>query len=394
MTSSPPPSGPRSDNPDDFQTVARSFAERLHRARQRMDELDVDVLLVSRGGDLPWLTGYAAMPLERITMLVLAGDELPVLVVPALEEPRVHRMDDLFAVRPWLDTESPLDLVTELVGSRSGGCIALSDQEWARTLLGLQERMPGTTFVPASAVTAPIRAVKDDLEIEMLSRAAAGADRVAAAIQGSQIQFVGRREADVAQEIAERLIAEGHHRVDFTIVASGPNGASPHHDSGSRVIERGETVVCDFGGQMLVPGTDVGYCSDITRTVVTGPVPAEVAECYEVLHRAQEAAVQSAAAGVPAEDVDRAARAVITAAGLGDAFIHRTGHGIGVETHEDPYVVEGNATPLVPGNAFSVEPGIYHPGRFGMRLEDIVVATPFGPQRLNNAEHGLVSIEG
>lgn len=383
----PEPAGPGAAQP-----VARSFADRLRRTQARMVELGVDALLVSRGGDLPWLTGYAAMPLERLTMLVIRPEETPVLLVPALEEARVHRFDNLFSVRPWFDVEEPLDLVVELVGSGSD-LIGLSDQAWARTLLGLQDRMPGTRFTIASAVTAPIRAVKDELEMEMLSKAGRAADEVARAVQASEVLFVGRTEAAVAREIAERLIAGGHDRVDFTIVASGPNGASPHHDSGERVIQRGEAVVCDFGGQVLVPGTDVGYCSDITRTVVTGPVPPEIERCYQVLQQAQEAGVQAALSGVPAEQVDRAARAVIAAAGLGDAFIHRTGHGIGVETHEDPYVVEGNASPLVAGNVFSVEPGIYIPGRFGMRLEDIVAATVSGPVRLNNAAHELVSID-
>lgn len=379
--------------PVDTGAVVRSFSERLSRSRVQMSEVAVKVLLVSHGGDLPWLTGYAAMPLERVTMLVVREDEAPVLFVPALEAPRVKQRDELFVLRPWMEDEDPLDLVSDMVGTTSSDRIGLSDQSWSRTLLGLQERIPKAKFVTASTVTAPLRAVKDELEVEMLSRAGGAADRVASAIQASDVQFVGRSEAAVARELGERLVAEGHSRVDFTIVGSGPNSASPHHDSGDRVIGEGETVVCDFGGHMLVPGTDVGYSSDITRTVVTGPVLAEVAECYAVLRRAQEAAVEAAVAGVPAEDVDGVARSIIASAGLGDAFIHRTGHGIGIETHEDPYIVRGNASPLVVGNAFSVEPGIYQPGRFGMRLEDIVVATAEGPRRLNNASRELVSVE-
>lgn len=374
--------------------ILRSFADRLSRVRERMSEIGADALLLSYGGDLPWLTGYVAMPLERITMLVVREGEHPVLLVPALEEARVVRHDELFGVKPWTDSENPLDIVSDLVGEKDSGRAALSDQAWSRTLLGLQERLPKTRFVTASVVTAPIRAVKDDLEIEMLARAGRAADRVADAIQASEVPFVGRTERAVAAEIGQRLIAEGHNRVDFTIVGSGPNGASPHHDSGARVIQENETVVCDFGGHVLVPGTDVGYCSDITRTIVTGTVSGEVAETYAVLREAQEAAVEAATSGVPAEDVDRVARSIIEAAGLGDAFIHRTGHGIGIETHEEPYIVTGNTLPLVVGNAFSVEPGIYHAGRFGMRLEDIVVATATGPRRLNNAPRDLACIGG
>jgi len=216
---------------------------------------------------------------------------------------------------------------------------------------------------------------------------------VAAALQGGAIALVGRREKDVSTEIGARLLAEGHDRVNFAIVGSGPNAASPHHQPGARVIGAGETVVCDFGGTLSLDG-EVGYCSDITRTVVTGTPPAEVAECYEVLRTAQQAAVQAAGAGVPAESVDGVARAIIADAGYGELFVHRTGHGIGIEEHEDPYLVSGNRDLLQPGHAFSVEPGIYAPGRFGMRLEDIVVIDADGsPEPLNTADHALIVLD-
>ncbi len=207
------------------------------------------------------------------------------------------------------------------------------------------------------------------------------------------IGLLGRTEAAVSAEIAARLVEEGHQGVNFAIVGSGPNAASPHHDAGERVIRPGETVVCDFGGSLAVAG-DVGYCSDITRTVVTGAPSAEISECYEVLVTAQRTAVAAARSDVSAEDVDRAAREVIESAGLGSFFVHRTGHGIGIEEHEDPYLVAGNRERLRPGHAFSVEPGIYLPGRFGMRLEDIVVIGEDGlPEPLNAADHSLVVVE-
>ena len=191
----------------------------------------------------------------------------------------------------------------------------------------------------------------------------------------------------MSADLSRRLLAEGHERVNFAIVASGPNGASPHHDAGDRVIERGDVVVCDFGGRLD------GYCSDITRTVAVGPPPAEIAEAYAVLLEAQQAAVAAAVVGTPCEEVDAVARRIISAAGFGDRFIHRTGHGIGMEEHEDPYIVAGNALALEPGHAFSVEPGIYTPGRWGMRLEDIVVATAAGPDAMNRVRHELVVVE-
>jgi Xaa-Pro aminopeptidase len=251
--------------------------------------------------------------------------------------------------------------------------------------------MPGVSWVAASSVTAPLRAVKDASEVAVLRVAAAAADRVAAALQAGDIALVGRREVEVSEEIAARLLAAGHRRVNFAIVGSGPNGASPHHDAGNRRIAAGDTVVCDFGGE-FPSEAGVGYCSDITRTVSVGEPSPEVRDCYSVLRAAQEAAVSAVEPGVTAEHVDAVARQAIAEAGLAHLFIHRTGHGIGIEEHEDPYIVAGNDTPLVPGHVFSVEPGIYLAGRFGMRLEDIVVVNEHGAESLNTADHSLAVV--
>jgi Xaa-Pro aminopeptidase len=362
-----------------------------------MQTLDVDVLLLSHGADLPWLTGYRAMPLERLTLLVLPVDGQPVLVVPALEAPRVARADELFTVLPWTDTEDPIALVSSAVGQMRPGPgplrLAVSDRAWATTVLTLQRQWPTASWVEASTVTSPIRAVKDAGELDALRQAGSAADRVAAVLQAGGIGLIGRTESAVSAQLSELLIAEGHQQVNFAIVGSGPNAASPHHEPGGRVIGVGETVVCDFGGTFSVDG-DVGYCSDITRTVVTGAPSSEIRECYEVLEAAQRAAVQSATVGVTAASVDAVARAIIDDAGFGHLFIHRTGHGIGIEEHEDPYLVSGNDEVLQPGHAFSVEPGIYQAGRFGMRLEDIVVIDLEGrPEPLNTVNHGLIVVE-
>jgi Xaa-Pro aminopeptidase len=373
--------------------------ERIGRVRRRMAELDVDVLLLSHGADLPWLTGYRAMPLERLTMLVLPVSGDPALVVPALEAPRVPDADTLFSVLPWPDTDDPLDLVTSLLpggpGTDGAGLrLAISDRAWTTTLLALQRRLPEARWQEASTVTSPLRAVKDASELRALRMAGAAADRVAVLLQTGRIGLVGRTEAQVSSDLAALLVEEGHQHVNFAIVGSGPNAASPHHEPGGRVIDRGETVVCDFGGAYSLDG-DVGYCSDITRTVVTGPPGPQVEECYQVLLAAQQQAVAAARSGVRAEHVDQVARGIIDDAGFGELFVHRTGHGIGIEEHEDPYLVAGNDEELRPGHAFSVEPGIYWPGRFGMRLEDIVVIGDDGaPQPLNVANHDLVVVEG
>jgi Xaa-Pro aminopeptidase len=357
-----------------------------------MGELGVDVLLLSVGPDLPYLTGYEAMPLERLTMLVLPREGDASLVVPRLEAPRVVERPDAFELVTWNETDDPIGLVASLAGRPS--VAAIGDRTWARFLVDLQATMRDTTFRKGSEVMGPLRAVKDAAEIIALRRAAVAADRVAAQLHAGDIPLVGRTEAEVSADIGARLVAEGHHRVNFAIVGSGPNAASPHHDASSRVIGAGDIVLCDFGGTMHADD-GVGYCSDITRCVMAGgtePSP-ELRDLYTVLHEAQQAAVAAAVVGTPCEDVDAVARRIITEGGYGDHFIHRTGHGIGIEEHEDPYIVGGNCTALEPGHAFSVEPGIYIDGRWGARLEDIVVAAESGPDVLNDADHGLVVVD-
>jgi Xaa-Pro aminopeptidase len=355
-----------------------------------MAEVGVDALLLSVGPDLPYLTGYEAMPLERLTMLVLPRDGDATLVVPALEAPRVVDRPDVFALRPWGETDDPVAIVADLVGPAAE--VAIGDRTWARFVLDLQAALPGARFSKAGRVTGPLRAVKDAAEVEALRRAAAAVDRIAVDLQAGRIPLIGRTEADLSADLGRRIVDEGHQRVNFAIVAAGANAASPHHEAGERVIGLGDLVLCDFGGTMT-DGDGVGYCSDITRCVHVGEPSPEVSEAYAVLHEAQRAAVAAAVVGAPCEQVDRVARDIIADAGYGDRFIHRTGHGIGVEEHEDPYIVTGNEEPLAPGHAFSVEPGIYVPGRFGMRLEDIVVAAEAGPDELNRADHGLAVVE-
>ena len=358
---------------------------RLTRVREAMRAAGVDALLLSLGADLPWISGYTAMPLERLTMFVLPVDDTPTLVIPRLEAPRVDHDPDLFALMPWNETESPTAMVAELVGGRTN--LAISDRCWATFLVDLQALLPNASWSQASRVTSPLRAVKDPAEIDALARAATAADLVAAQLHSGQIPLIGRTEAAVSADISARLLAEGHDVVNFAIVAAGENAASPHHHPGDRVIRAGEVVLTDFGGTMN------GYCSDITRCVFTGEVPAEFAELYEVLFASQAAGVAAGTVGTPCEGVDQASRRVIDDAGFGEFFIHRTGHGIGMEEHEDPYMVSGNSTLLQAGHAYSVEPGIYISGKWGARLEDIVVATNDGPLPLNVADHHLMVVE-
>jgi D-alanyl-D-alanine dipeptidase len=359
------------------------YRDRFDRVRGRMTALGVDVLLLSTGADLPWLSGYEALETERLTMLVLPRDGAATLVVPRLEAARVEEQPDAFRVHVWDETDDPVAEVAELAGARPTA--AIGDHTWARFLLELQRALPRTRFRKASEVTAPLRRVKDAAEVDALRAAARAVDGMVDDMRGRP--FAGRTEADVHRELVQRMLDAGHERANFAIVGSGPNGASPHHEAGGRTIEHGDVVVCDFGGSMR------HYCSDITRVFVVGEPSPEVRDTYAALADAQEKAVHAATVGTPCEDVDATARRIIADAGFGDRFIHRTGHGIGVETHEDPYIVAGNAAPLEPGNVFSVEPGIYLPGRFGLRVEDIVVATPDGPERLNHASRDLAVVD-
>ncbi len=358
---------------------------RLTRVRTAMLEAGIDTLLLSLGADLPWITGYNAMPLERLTMLVLPVDDTPTLVIPGMEAARVEQIPELFTMRPWGETESPTSIVAELVGKRTN--LAISDRCWATFLIDLKAMLPKASWRQASHVTSTLRAVKDAAEIAALQKAAAAVDLIAAQLHNGEIPLIGRTEAQVSADLSARILAEGHDVVNFAIVAAGENAASPHHHPGARVIKANEVVLTDFGGTMH------DYCSDITRCVYTGQPPAEFAELYDVLMASQAAGVAAGTVGTPCEGVDQASRRVIDDAGLGQYFIHRTGHGIGMEAHEDPYIVSGNTEPLVAGHAYSVEPGIYVSGKWGARLEDIVVATSDGPLALNTADHRLMVVE-
>jgi Xaa-Pro aminopeptidase len=367
--------------------MSQIYLDRLTKVRAAMAAEGVDVLLLSVGHDLPYLTGYQAMPLERLTMLVVPRDADATLVIPRLEAPRVTEQPGVFDIAPWAETDDPTAVVARL--SQGARTVAIGDQMWARFLVELLPRLPGVEYRRAVDVVGPLRMVKDQAEIDALAAAGAAVDRIAAELHAGNIALVGRTEAEVSADLSARILAEGHQKVNFAIVAAGENAASPHHHAGSRVILENEIVLCDFGGTMN------GYCSDITRCVFTGDVDSaapDIADAYQVLLAAQQAACAAATVGASCEHVDRTAREIIADAGYGEYFVHRTGHGIGMEEHEDPYIVEGNAQPLEAGHAFSVEPGIYVPGKWGMRLEDILVAGPGGPVAMNSVDHHLIGV--
>jgi Xaa-Pro aminopeptidase len=366
-------------------------ADRVDRAAAAAAEAGLAALLLTPGPDLRYLTGYDAHQLERLTCLAVpaagpAGHD-PFLVVPRLELPAAQASpagDMGFETIPWDETDDPYAIVAKRLGALSGP-VGLSDRMWALMVLRFRDALPGPGQELASLALGALRVRKTSAEVSALRAAGEAIDRVHARVPGWL--RAGRTERQVAADIADAIIGEGHARVDFTIVASGPNAASPHHEASDRVLQRGDAVVVDIGGTM-----PSGYCSDCTRTYVIGEPPPEFTAYYRVLRDAQQASFAAVRPGVTAEAVDGAARGPIAAAGYGEYFVHRTGHGIGLETHEDPYIVSGNAERLQPGMAFSIEPGIY-PGPHGARIEDIVICTEQGGERLNNASRELVCVD-
>jgi Xaa-Pro aminopeptidase len=363
---------------------ASTYTERRANAIASVERAGLDGLLVAPGPDLVYLTGHAPPPLERLTMLLMPAVGDAVLVVPALERPMAEMAPGAPGLRilDWRDArDDPYALVADMLRP---GRYALTDHTWASHLLALQRTAPDRSFVSTGEVLPLLRAVKDADEIDRLRAAGSAADAVFADVLA--LGFEGRAEREVARDLARLLQEHGHQRADFTIVGSGPNAASSHHESGDRRITAGDAVVMDFGGVMD------HYCSDITRTVFVEEPTREQREVYDVVWAAQQAAFEAVRPGVQAQEVDRAARGVIAEAGYGERFVHRTGHGIGLEVHEPPYIVEGNAMALEPGMTFSDEPGIYLEGRFGVRIEDQVVVTADGAERLNHASRELTVV--
>jgi len=358
---------------------------RLEALRGRLVDLDLSALVVAPGPDLRYLTGYDALPLERPTLLIVTRHEAPSIIAPRLERARVEHEVVVGDVRvhTYGEHDDALGLAGRIIAAPTGGDVAVGDQMWSAFTLGLQRALPGRRWTLASEALAPLRAVKDPDEVARLAAVGRAIDGVHRRVP--DVLRAGRSERDVADELAG-MIREEHDAVSFVIVAAGPNSASPHHEPGERVIERGDVVVVDIGGTLD------GYCSDMTRTYAVGEVPSGFADAYAVLEAAQSAAVAAVRPGVTAGDIDAVARDVLTDAGLGDAFVHRTGHGIGLETHEAPWILAGSAVELVEGMAFSVEPGFYLDGRFGARIEDIVTVSADGVVPLNVVDRGLVVV--
>lgn len=362
------------------------YAQRLAAAAAATADAGLAGLVVTPGYDLRYLIGSRAQTFERLTALVVPASGRPTVVVPRLELASLKEsavVDLGLPVQDWVDGGDPYALVAEALG---GGQVAtaVTDSMPALHLLPLAAAF-GQVPVLATDVLRTLRMVKDAAEVDTLRKAGAAIDRVHARVP--EFLVPGRTEADVAADIGKAIVDEGHSEAAFIIVGSGPHGADPHHECSDRELQAGDIVVIDIGGPY-----EPGYNSDSTRTYSIGEPSPEVAQQYSILQRAQQAAVAVVAPGVTAEQVDAAARDVLAEAGLAEYFVHRTGHGIGLSVHEEPYIVAGNDLPLEPGMAFSVEPGIYFPGKWGARIEDIVIVTAEGAESVNSRPHDLIVV--
>lgn len=371
-------------------TVTNSslFQERCQKAQEVMARQQIDYLFIGPGADLQYLIGTPGMSNERMMLMVIPQQGNPAMIVPALEKLATSKFASFFELLDWTDAEGPQGRLKQLVGEHAGPVkAAVGNQLWSMFLLELQKVLPGAEWSRASDVLKELRITKFPEEVNLLKEAAAIADRTF--LDVVNLQFSGRTEREVMGDINNLLLKYGQEKMLFCIVGSGPNGAQPHHHTGDRVIEPGDAVVLDFGGAYK------GYCSDMTRTVLVegGNPDPDFDKVYNLVNQARAAGHKQARPGVSCESVDAAARQVITDGGYGQYFVHRTGHGIGMEVHEEPYIVGGNSLPLEPGMAFSIEPGIYLPGRFGVRIEDIAVVTEDGEENINLSTHEYVRVK-
>ncbi len=365
------------------------FKGRIEACQSKLSTAGRALAVLSPGRNLQYLTGVEKTPSERPFMLLIPVAGEPAFVVPALEATQLHSDCWVDRVFTYDDTTDPFEVVgealSELGVSLAEETIIAEDTMWHAHLRRWRAAYPSVSIELASTVFDPLRRTKDAAEIDALRTVAQATDSVVDEIRSLGSAVIGWSESELASEIEKRLASVGGDGVSFeTIVGAGPNGAQPHYTHGEREIAPGEPVVLDFGTRMD------GYPSDQTRTVVFDGEPSnEVRNVHEIVHNAQQAAIETVAPGVRAAAVDEAARSVIRDAGYGDAFIHRTGHGVGLAVHEPPYITADNDHELQVGEVFSVEPGIYLPDQFGVRIEDLLVVTEDGCERLNRSNRSL-----
>jgi Xaa-Pro aminopeptidase len=375
-------------------TIKSDYEARLDGVRALMHTHGLDFLVVGPSADMIYLTGARSRPSERLAAFVLPLLGPGYFITPAFEAASLPELPEGTQLKTWGETDNPAAMAASIIAdslhSGPGGAnctIGVAERLWSVFLLRLQAELPRASFTPATTVLSAARQVKTAGEVAAMQKAGAASDDAFAEFVATD--FTGKSELQLSAIFADLLKARGAKLDDSPLIASGPNGASPHHHSGQRIVQEGDAIVLDFWG------TVDDYTFDCTRTVFVGGVPApdsEEAQVYGIVARAQEAAVQAARSGMTCEALDRVARGIITEAGYGEYFTHRLGHGIGLDTHEAPFIVAGNDTILQDGMSFSIEPGIYMSGKFGVRVEDCVALVDGKAVRLNNADHGIISV--
>jgi len=364
-----------------MELVQERYTARWERAQALMARKGLELLLVAPGSDFFYLLGTRGHVSERMTLFALPREGRPTLLVALLEAPAFAAWEEAIDIRRWSDDEDAVAVLRRAITPVSVHSIGVNEQMWSSFVLRLQEAYRAASWFNANSVLRELRMVKDADELALMREAARRTDLVWETFVGEPV--AGQTERQAAQRLTALLAEQGMPPSFETVVAAGPHSASPHHEPGERVISAGDALVCDFGGVLE------GYCSDITRTAHVGPPGDEFRSVYALVQRAQETAFRAIRPGRRCEEIDEAARWVIEASGHGPHFIHRTGHGLGIDIHEEPYIVRGNRPALQPGMVFSDEPGVYLPDRFGVRIEDIVVVTADGAERLNTCSREL-----
>jgi Xaa-Pro aminopeptidase len=355
--------------------------ERLHALQRRMQELQVDMVAIGPTANMRYLLGFLPHPDERLCLLLVEQDRTQ-MVVPALNAEDIAAQTEQ-ALVSWTDAEGPTQALRKILPkAHPPSMLAVDGAMRADFLIQLQNLARSEKVIPLEGLIAPLRLRKSPEEIQALARAAAQADRAMQA--GVDACQPGVTESEVAWVVESTFRKDGAEVVDFTLIASGPNGAYPHHHAGARPLQRGDAIILDIGATLE------GYKSDITRMVHLGNPSAEFLRAFDSVSEANQRASAAVRVGRTAADIDAVARGILEQAGYGPYFTHRTGHGLGLEGHEPPWIMAGDRTELEEGMVFSIEPGVYLAGQFGVRVEDIVTVTKAGAHNLTGYNHALI----
>ncbi|MTI47388.1 M24 family metallopeptidase [Sporosalibacterium faouarense] len=360
---------------------------RLDYVREKMKKEDIDGIVLFPSSNLYYMTGFKTFPEGRLLLAVLPVEGEPFFVAPKLYESQIKKDSYYQEMILWKDEENPYEVLKNTMEEKGidKSKLAVDDTMWAEQLLHMAEVLPEQEFVPLGNMLNGLRLIKSQEEIEKIQKSSDIVDGVIEELK----KYIkpGMTEIEVAAFMEFEMRKRGSEGPSFdTIVGSGINGALPHYNAGQKKIESGEFVVLDFGA------TYEGYCSDTTRTLAVGEPSEKMKEVYNIVKEAQELGVKTARPGIKAKEVDKAVRNYIEEKGYGEYFTHRTGHGLGLQVHEDPYISGVSEIVLETGMVFSIEPGIYLEGEFGVRIEDIVVVTEDGCERFNKTSKELTII--